>query len=81
MIFKENRIYDILKWLSLVALDAIGLAYEKLAGIWSWPFGGQVKDTCIVISILIGTLIGVSGIKYQQEQFGTTVRPEESEVK
>lgn len=78
MIFKENRVYDILKWLSLVALDAIGFAYEKLANIWSLPYGGQIKDTCIVVSILIGTLIGVSGIKYQnQQEFGSLTRPDE----
>ena len=64
MIFKNSKWYDALKWLSLVALDAIGIAYEKLASIWGLPYGEQVKDTCIVLSVLIGALIGVSGIKY-----------------
>lgn len=66
MIFKESRVYDILKWISLVALDAIGLFYEKMSSIWGLPYGDQVKDTCIALSILIGALIGVSGIRYQR---------------
>ena len=80
MIFKDSKVYDILKWLSLVALDAIGMFYEKMSTIWGLPYGDQIKDTCIALSILIGVLIGVSGIKYEATRFGTTTRPEESEV-
>ena len=77
MIFKENRVYDVLKWLSLVALDAIGMFYEKMSTIWGLPYGDQIKDTCIALSILIGVLIGVSGAKYEAARFGSTTRPEE----
>ena len=79
MIFKENRVYDVLKWLSLVALDAIGMFYEKMSTIWGLPYGDQIKDTCIALSILIGVLIGVSGAKYEAVRFGSTTRPEEEE--
>lgn len=61
----NNRIYDILKWVSLVALDAIGLFYQTIADIWSLPYGDNVLNTCVALSVLIGTLIGVSGLKYQ----------------
>lgn len=60
-----NRIYDILKWVSLVALDAVGLFYQTIADIWSLPYGDNVLNTCVALSVLIGTLIGVSGLKYQ----------------
>lgn len=79
MIFKDSRVYDVLKWLSLVALDAIGLFYEKMSTVWGLPYGDQIKDTCIALSILIGALIGVSGAKYEAQRFGSTTRPDESE--
>lgn len=62
----SNKVYDILKWLSLVALDAIGIFYQKLAEIWALPYGDNVLETCVATSMLIGTLIGISGIKYNR---------------
>lgn len=62
----SNKIYDILKWLALVALDAIGIFYQTLAEIWSLPYGDNVLKTCVALSVLIGALIGVSGIKYNR---------------
>lgn len=65
MIFKNSKVYDVLKWLALVALDAVGLAYSSLSAVWNLPFGDEVEKTCIILSVLIGTLIGVSGLRYQ----------------
>ena len=67
MIFKNNKIYDFLKWLALVALDAIGIAYNTISAIWGIPYGEQVMETCVCVSVLIGALIGVSGAKYAKE--------------
>lgn len=65
MIFKNSKLYDALKWIALVALDASGIAYEGLAQIWNLPFGNEVMKTCTVVSVFIGTLIGVSSHKYK----------------
>ena len=50
----NNKLYDILKWVSLIALDAIGVAYEGLATVWNLPFGNEIMKTCTITSILIG---------------------------
>lgn len=63
----NNKIYDILKWVSLIALDAIGVAYESLANVWSLPYGSEVMKTCTILSILIGTLIGISSYNYNKK--------------
>ena len=65
MIFKNPKLYDALKWIALVALDALGIAYESLAQVWNLPFGDEVMKTCTIFSVLIGTLIGVSSHKYK----------------
>ena len=65
MIFKNGKLYDILKWVSLTALDALGLLYSTVAAIWGLPFGDEVLKTCAALSLCIGTLIGVSSIRYK----------------
>ena len=35
MIFKNTKLYDVLKYLALVVFDACGLAYEQLAEVLS----------------------------------------------
>lgn len=62
----SNKIYDILKWVALVMLDAVGLFYQTIAEIWSLPYGDNVLKTCVALSVLIGTLIGVSGTQYNR---------------
>lgn len=62
----NNKVYDALKWVSLVALDAFGIAYQNLAEIWNLPFGIEIRNTFQVISVLIGALIGVAGYVYNK---------------
>lgn len=62
----SNKVYDVLKWIALVALDAVGLFYSTLSGIWGLPFGDEILATCAALSLLIGALIGVSSAKYNK---------------
>lgn len=60
----SNKAYDILKWVALVALDAVGVFYNTLATIWTLPLGEEVLATCAAASMLIGALIGISSTQY-----------------
>lgn len=62
----SNKVYDALKWIALVALDAVGVFYNTLSGIWGLPFGDEVLATCAAMSLLLGALIGVSSAKYNK---------------
>ena len=62
----SNKVYDVLKWLSLVALDAVGVFYKTISTIWSLPYGDEVLATFSAISLLIGTLIGISSVMYNK---------------
>lgn len=61
-----NKVYDILKWVALVALDAVGIFYKTIATIWSLPLGDEVLSTCAALSVLVGALIGVSSANYNK---------------
>ena len=63
----SNKVYDVLKWVALVALDAVGLFYKTIAAIWGLPLGDEVLATCTALSVLIGALIGISSAQYSKK--------------
>ena len=63
----SNKVYDVLKWIALVALDAAGLFYSAISAIWGLPYGDKVLETCVALSVLLGTLTGVSSAQYKKK--------------
>lgn len=72
----NNKVYDVLKYISLIVLDAIGVMYQSLADVWKLPYGTEIMKTCTIISIFIGALIGVSSYNYKKDK-----KEENDEVK
>lgn len=64
----NDKLYNVLKWLALIFFDAIGIFYKTISTIWNLPYGDQVLATCTAISVLIGTLIGVSTVAYLRDK-------------
>ncbi len=64
----NNKLYDVLKWICLIVLPAIGTLYYALAGIWGFPFGEQVVGTITAIDTFLGALIGISTLNYNKEE-------------
>ena len=62
----KDSVYDVLKWLSLVVFNAIGVLYKTLAGVWGLPYGEEVMTTCAAVALFIGALIGVSTAEYRK---------------
>ena len=44
-----DKTYNILKWVALVLLPALGTLYFALAGIWGFPYGEQIVGTITAI--------------------------------
>jgi hypothetical protein len=63
----NNKVYDILKWVALVVLPAIGTLYFALSGIWGFPYGEQIVGTITAIDTFLGALLGLSSINYYKE--------------
>ena len=63
----SNRTYDILKWIALIFLPAIGTLYFALAGIWSLPYAEEVVGTITAIDTFLGCLLGVSSATYNKK--------------
>lgn len=63
-----NKQYDILKWVALVLLPALGTLYFGLAGIWGFPYGEQIVGTITVIDTFLGVILGISTKQYNKEE-------------
>lgn len=62
----SNKVYDILKWIALVALPALGTLYFALSKIWGLPYGTEIVGTISAIDTFLGALLGVSTNVYNK---------------
>lgn len=62
----NNKIYDILKWVAMVVIPAVGTLYFALAGIWGWPYGEQIVGTLTAIDTFMGIVLGISSAQYKK---------------
>jgi hypothetical protein len=64
----SNKTYDVLKWLAMVVIPALGTLYFALAGIWGLPYGEQIVGTLTAIDAFLGMTIGISSAQYKKDQ-------------
>lgn len=62
----SNKVYDIMKWVALIALPAVGTLYFALAEIWGWPYANEIVGTITAIDTFLGVLLGVSAAQYKK---------------
>lgn len=67
MIF-SNKVYDVLKYISLVVLPAIATLYLTLSNIWGLPYGTEIAATITAVDTLLGALLGISSQKYKEKE-------------
>ena len=72
----NSKVYDILKWVTMIVLPALATAYVGLAAIWGWPYADEVAKTTAVVCALLGALLGISTAEYNKS---ATAIPEENE--
>ena len=64
----SNKSYDVLKWIAMYLLPAVGTLYFALAGIWGLPYGEQIVGTITAVDTFLGVLLGISSAKYNKKQ-------------
>ena len=62
----SNKVYDILKWIAMYLLPALGTLYFALAGIWGFPYGEQIVGTITTIDTFLGVILGISTAQYNK---------------
>ena len=64
----SNRMYDILKWIALYLLPALGTLYFALSGIWGFPFGEEIVGTITAVDTFLGVILGISSAQYNKNE-------------
>ena len=64
----NDKVYDILKWITQLLLPALGTLYFALAGIWNLPFGEEIVGTITAIDTFLGAILMISTKKYYKNK-------------
>ena len=62
-----NKVYDFLKWITMVVLPAIATLYFALAGIWGLPYAEQICGTITALVTFLGVVLGISSAQYKKK--------------
>lgn len=62
----SDKWYNILKWVALIVLPALGTFYFTLATIWGLPYAEQIVGTITAVDTLLGALLGISTSQYNK---------------
>ena len=63
----SNKVYDVLKWIVILVLPALGTLYFTLSGIWGFPYGEEIVGTITAIDTFLGIVLGISNVKYNKK--------------
>jgi len=62
----SGKVYDRLKWVSLVLLPGLASLYFALGEVWHVPYVQQVIATITILDTFLGFLIGKSSKNFQE---------------
>lgn len=63
-----NKVYDWMKWITIIALPAISTLLIAIGNIWNITVLTPVAATLMAVTTLLGTLLGVSTISYNKSK-------------
>ncbi len=63
-----DKVYDVLKWITMIVIPALATAYVGLAAVWAWPYADEIAKTAAVVCTLLGALLGISTAQYNKDR-------------
>ena len=63
----SNKAYDVLKYIALILLPALGTLYFALAKIWGFPYAAEIVGTISAVDAFLGALLKISTDNYNKE--------------
>jgi hypothetical protein len=73
----SNKVYDVLKYIALILLPALGTLYFALAKIWGFPYGAEIVGTISAVDAFLGALLKISTDQYNKEKL---IEPPDEEI-
>ena len=62
----SNKVYDVLKYIALIVLPALGTLYFALAKIWGFPYAAEIVGTISAIDAFLGAILKISTDQYNK---------------
>lgn len=62
-----NKLYDVLKWVAIIALPALAVFVKTVFPVWDIPLAEPISTTIMALDVLLGALIGVSTAQYNSK--------------
>ena len=62
-----DKLYEVLKWLAILALPAVADFVKFLFPTWGLPYGDPIAETIRQVALLVGILIGISTVQYNKQ--------------
>jgi hypothetical protein len=63
-----DKVYDVLKWIAIIALPAFSIFYDRIGAVWGLPYTEQICETLDAVAVLLGALLCVSAIQYAADK-------------
>lgn len=64
----SDKLYTILKWITLICIPAVATFYVALSSVWNWPYADEVAKTATAVCTLLGALLGISTAEYNRHK-------------
>lgn len=64
----SDKLFNVLKYLAMIALPALAVFVRAFFPIWGIPYGEEISESIVVFNALLGTLLGLSTIGYNKKK-------------
>jgi len=64
----NNKVYDVLRWITQYLLPASATLYFALSGIWNLPYGEEIVGTLVALDTFLSVLLGLSTAEYKKTE-------------
>lgn len=62
-----DKVYNILKWTSIVAMPALATFVTVIFKVWELPNGDPIAQTITALGTLLGALLCISNANYKKD--------------
>lgn len=66
MMIKNEKLYDVLKYVSRYVIPALIVLYVALADTWQLPLKTEIAATLAAVEVFLNTLLGISNENYNK---------------
>lgn len=63
----SDKVYNVMKWVVVIVLPAVGTLYAALAAVWGWPCSQEVVTTITALDTFLGAILCISTASYNKE--------------